>query len=119
MIIIKKIFSIILLLIMVSGCSQNEEIYGTSESFVYDKMIIFKGNVYVSTSQEIIEIEEQVGSIKHHVTKEEDSDSESSSNFHPVGTKLYKIPNVDIEDALAVEISNNKYIRAINPLALH
>lgn len=110
----KKIVIIILLFMTISGCNQNEEIHVTSKSFIYEKLILFNENLYVPTAQDIGEIEKQIGSIKNYSKTEEVSNPDSFSNYYPEGTKFYKIYNIDIEDAIAIEIADKKYIKAIN-----
>ncbi|MGG3887534.1 membrane lipoprotein lipid attachment site-containing protein [Metabacillus fastidiosus] len=110
----KKIISIIFLILVISGCSNKGEMQGSSKSFVYEKSINFKGIVYVATSSKVKNMEEMIGSIKQYSDKEEDSNTENFSNYYLEGTKLYKIKNEDVKESIAVEIGHDKFIKAIN-----
>lgn len=110
----KKILGIIFLVLAISGCSNKGEMQGSSESFVYEKSINFKGIVYVDTSSKVQNVGEMIGSIKHYSDKEEESNPDNFSNYYPEGTKLYKIKNEDVKESIAVETDGNKFIKATN-----
>jgi hypothetical protein len=102
-----------LFVICLSACSQDNAIGGNSQkSWISDKLIIFNNNTYIGTNEKIEKVDKKIGTIKHYSTKEQDSTLNNFSNYYKEGTKLYKIPNVAIEDAIAVEIKENEYIKA-------
>ena len=110
----KKMLSVLLLFILLNGCSNNEEMQETFKSFPYEKMISFEGTTYVGTSEEVNNLGKLIGSIEHSSDLEEDSDTDNFSNYFPVGTRLYKIESEDLEESIAVEIVDKKFIKAIN-----
>ncbi|MFE0507464.1 hypothetical protein ACWF7H_27695 [Peribacillus butanolivorans] len=110
----RRFLGVILLLLVISGCSNNEISNGTSASFAYEKSIGFKGNVYVTQDEVVEKVEKKVGSIKHHSDKEGDSNKDNFSNYYEVGTSIFEISDIDISKAIAIEVSNGHYIKAIN-----
>jgi hypothetical protein len=102
-----------LFVLCLSACSQDNVISGNSQkSWISDKLIIFNNNTYIGTNEKIEKVDKKIGTIKHCSTKEQNSTLNNFSNYYREGTKLYKIPNVAIEDAIAVEIKENEYIKA-------
>lgn len=110
---IKHWLTMFLFVLCLSACSQDNVISGNSQkSWISDKLIIFNNNTYIGTNEKIEKVDKKIGTIKHCSTKEQNSTLNNFSNYYREGTKLYKIPNVAIEDAIAVEIKENEYIKA-------
>jgi len=95
--------------LLLGGCNSAHK----SESFVTDKEIYFKNVLYVGTDEKVDKVEKQIGAIQKYSTHEQDWNTDSFSNYYSKGTKLYKIPDVDIKDAIAVEMKKNEYIKAV------
>ncbi|GIN70235.1 hypothetical protein J14TS2_07100 [Bacillus sp. J14TS2] len=113
-IIIEKRLWIFFSIVLIYGCDNNELSNGISESFAYEKSIFFQGNVYVAQDIQVEKVDKKIGTIKYHSTKEEDSTDENFSNYYEVGTDIFKISNIDTTEAIAIEVSNGYYIKAIN-----
>jgi len=92
---------------LIGGCGSN------SKSFVSEKEIQFQKVLYVGTKEKVDKVEENIGFIQTYSDTEAKSNKNSFSNYYPKGTKLYKISNVSVKDAIAVEIKKNKYIKAV------
>jgi len=75
-------------------------------------MIIFHGNRYVGSDDQVQQIDKLLGEIQSSSNREEDSSRDSFSNTYPVGTKLYKIKEINEETAIAVEVKKNLFIKA-------
>lgn len=86
-----------------------------SSSWSYSNMIVFKGTTYLGTDETIQEgdVGELMGQIKYSSDHEEEVKEDSFSNTYPVGTSLYKIKNVREEEAIAVEIKKETFIKAV------
>ncbi|MCJ7840119.1 hypothetical protein MUB24_04165 [Lederbergia sp. NSJ-179] len=111
----KFLWLIILLVLPIYGCGNNEVSNGTSASFAYEKSIVFNGNLYVGQDEEVNKIERKIGVINYYSDKEEEySNKDNSSNYYDSGTNIYEISGMDISKAIAIEISNGHYIKAIN-----
>lgn len=114
----KRIIIAILLSSILSACNQNNETEITSESFPYDKFIAFNDTLYVPSAEDVGEIEKYIGSIEHF-SNTESKTTKTFSNYYPEGTKLYKIRDIEIEDAIAVELAEEMYVKAINNKFIH
>ncbi|UOE94661.1 hypothetical protein [Alkalihalobacillus sp. LMS39] len=73
--------------------------------------ITWEGNLYVVTDTKIEKVEEELGQVTSY------SDMESLpgdfSNAYQKGTKFYKIKGVSTEEAIAVEVEDGTFIKAI------
>jgi len=121
----KFIAKIVLMAILIftltftAGCSKNNSNYREEKSWAFSKIIILNGESYVGTSDDVTSIDKKIGTIKYFSTGETNINNTIFSNYYKVGTNLYSIPNVNTKDAIAVEISKNHYIKAINKRLIH
>lgn len=110
-----KTLGLFLLIISVVGCSQvKDKNIENAKSWAFKGSVAWNGVVYAAGDEVVTEIEKQIGTIKHYSLKETESTTDSFSNEFPVGTKLFKISNVGIENAIAVEVSEGHYVKAQN-----
>ncbi len=58
------------------------------------------------------EIQDELGRIEYYITDETQSNKNRSSNFYKEGTIVYKIKDIDVNDAVAIEFENG-YVKAI------
>ncbi|MDK2805357.1 MAG: hypothetical protein PWQ94_521 [Thermoanaerobacterium sp.] len=114
--IVKSLLIAILIfaLTFTAGCSKNSSNDHEEKSWAFSKIIILNGETYVGTSDDVTSIDKKIGTIKYFSTGETNINDTIFSNYYKVGTNLYSIPNVSTKDAIAVEISKNHYIKAIN-----
>lgn len=105
------IFIIACMMLILTACCTNERTE-TNASWPYNNMIIFHGNRYVGSDDQVQQIDNLLGEIQSSSNREEDSSGDSFSNTYPVGTKLYKIKGINEETAIAVEVKKNLYIKA-------
>lgn len=75
-------------------------------------MIFFNNYIYVGSDERVEYIDKKVGQIEYSSDNEEAMKGDSFSNYYPVGTKLYKIKDINEGDAIAVELEKDIYIKA-------
>lgn len=109
-----------LIFILLAGCSQhNGEKTAVSASFPHERQLSYHGITYVADPDEkITKVERKIDSIKKYTDEETSADKENSSSWYKEGTSLYKIKNVKVKDAIAVEETRGSYIKAI-PINLY
>lgn len=111
---------LVFIFVFTAGCFKNNSNYYKEESsWAYDKVIILNGETYIGTPDKVTSVGKKIGSIKYFSTHETDTNHRNFSNYYKVGTNLYSILNVSIKDVIAVEISKNQYIKAINKRLIH
>lgn len=105
----KKVFLVatIGLIIILSGCAKS------TESWAY-QFVKYNGNTYILTEIRVSDVVKTVGSVKYYSTDETSSTSDYFSNYYKEGTELYSIKNTDVNDAIAVKESDNKYVKLVN-----
>lgn len=75
------------------------------------KFVVWDGNVYIITEENVEKISKEIG----RVTKYSDKEGTYSGNFSntfPKGTKYYEIVEVDPQEAIAVESEVGIYVKA-------
>lgn len=94
------------------GCTKNSN-ESTSGDWA-SNFVVWQGNMY-NASKDTVEVEELIGEVEEYSDSEATTPTESKvfSNKYPVGTKIYKIKDTTIEQAIAIEI-DGKYIKANN-----
>lgn len=92
---------VILLFIGLFGC--------TSETGDYPIAIVWADNLYGLSVKEVSsdELEEQIGEVRR--VKRPMPVKSGDANFIPVGSKVFEIKGIDIEDAIAVEKDGARY----------
>ncbi|MBP2114657.1 hypothetical protein [Paenibacillus silagei] len=111
----KNVLSVIFafsLLVTVVGCSSTSK--QNSSGDWSSLFVVWNGDMYTFDNQTLDSVDEQIGEI------EEFSDNEATifsskifSNKYIVGTKIFKIKEVDPEESIAVEY-NGKYYKGNN-----
>lgn len=84
-----------------------------SASWAYP-FIVNKGNIYVITDEQIDP--SQIGKNIGKVTKYSDREGTYSGNFsnrYPKGTPYYEIKGIDPLEAIAIQESDNVYVKAV------
>lgn len=74
--------------------------------------IKWEGRVYKVTTEEVSDVEKEIGEVKEFSGIELKNEPDNFSNHFPVGTKLYSIKNIDTKTAIAIKLNENKYIKA-------
>lgn len=95
--------------ILLSGCSSSSN----NGSFASQAMVRWDGVIYTGTQEMVHEIQDELGRIEYYITDETQSNKNRSSNFYKEGTMVYKIKDIDVNDAVAIEFDNNGYVKAI------
>lgn len=111
-----RIFVILILLLIgclpAAGCASDSKTAGSTDW--YANFVVWDGDMYQVT-KEMVEVEESIGEVELYSSQEIiASRSKVFSNVFPAGTKIYKIKNVSIDDAIAVRKGNGDYIKAEN-----
>lgn len=84
----------------------------SSASFAYAGIIKWNNNIYLSTEEMVSTIEYQVGTIEYYSDNEQADKYDNFSNQYPIGTKIYKIKDINTDDAVAIKV-DNEYIKAV------
>lgn len=109
------LLSVALLITILTGCTSEKTYSGDWNS----RFIIWNGNIYVvqETSQvDQGKMEKVIGTIDNFSDHEhEPIDTKTTfSNIYPEGTKIYKIKDESTDDKIAVGVTDQKYVLAIN-----
>lgn len=77
--------------------------------------VVYEGKVYEVTDEPVppSDIGTAIGEVSSQVTTENDDLSGNASNIYPVGTIYFDIASIDRGEAIAVEISEGNYVKAI------
>jgi len=120
----KKIM-IILSVVMVSACSNGENIINLeNKPFVTDQrntlasfpypLVKWNKQVYRVTTDEDLVVDGEIGEIVNHSTNETAESPDNFSNYFKKGTKIWSIKAVDTKEEIAVEYELGKYVKAIS-----
>ncbi|MWV42130.1 hypothetical protein GRF59_00670 [Paenibacillus sp. HJL G12] len=85
---------------------------GVSHSWAYE-FVHWNGISYRVTDIQVPQMEREVGRVESLITEEYIVGQGVYSNRFSEGTKLYSIPGIDSDDAIAVEV-NGGYYKMIN-----
>lgn len=113
----KKLFLLVAIVFVLSGCGQSPSqpvstASGTSSSWAYE-LINWHDHIYKLTSEHVHAVEKQIGSVTNYSTVEGTPQTGTFSNFFPVGTKIFEIPNVPTSTALAVQTKDG-YVKLVD-----
>lgn len=76
-------------------------------------LVRWNNQVYRVTVDEVVEIDSEIGEIFTRLTSENYEESDNSSNsFHP-GAKLWSIEGIDTTEAIAVQRTEDVYIKLV------
>ncbi|MFD2117340.1 hypothetical protein ACFSTH_10220 [Paenibacillus yanchengensis] len=93
---------------MLIGCSNSASDWAFN-------FVVYQNNIYNVSNQTLDHVEQQLGEIDKLVTKEATYNYKRTfSNKYPVGTKIFKISNIDISKSIAIEIGEGTYLQADN-----
>lgn len=93
-------------LLLFAGCAQS------AQSWSADRLVTYRGGRYIGTDRQVDDVGRKLGVILVSSDAETEEKSSFFSNRYPVGTGLYEIPGVGSGEAIAVEVSPGRYIRA-------
>jgi len=85
----------------------------SSASFPFP-LVKWSDKVYKVTTFNVTEVEVELGEITSFSTIETDEKSNSFSNVYAVGTKIWSIKDVDVNDAIAIDLGNNVFVKAVS-----
>ncbi|MFO1441788.1 hypothetical protein KDN24_00770 [Bacillus sp. Bva_UNVM-123] len=102
----KNLLSIAVLFILITFFLPSK-LLATSWAFQF---VVWQGYIYVVSDEYVTEIDSEIG----QVTKYSDMESYSGnfSNTFKKGTKYYSIKGINTDEAIAIEESDGRYIKA-------
>ena len=107
----KLIILFIACIFIFSSCSHTEKLKQySSESWSYYGIVIWNNHTYLDSNEKINNVGKQIGTIEYYSDKETD-EKNNFSNKYKIGTKLYEIPKVDINESIAIEVTKGSYIK--------
>lgn len=74
--------------------------------------VVWKGKMYEVTDEEVQEIGEQIGKVRRKANETTGKYFGDASNALPKGTKYYEIKGISTNEAIAVEIKPDKWMKA-------
>lgn len=75
--------------------------------------VVWKGNVYEVTDEKVSDIGEVIGKVKRGTNDMTGEYFGDASNMYPKGTKYYEIKDISPKIAIAVEVEENKWYKAV------
>lgn len=113
----KKMLLLIVTVFALTGCGQSPSqspptSSGSSSSWAY-KLINWHNHIYKLTSEQVKTVGKQIGSVTNYSTVESTPPTGTFSNFFPVGTKIFEIPNVPTSTAFAVQTKDG-YVKLVD-----
>lgn len=105
----KYLLSFVLLITLLTTFLLPTQSMATSWAYPF---VVWKGFIYVVSDEYVTNVEKEIGK----VTKYSDMDSYRGnfSNVYRKGTKYYSINGISTDEAIAVEVENGKYKKALN-----
>ncbi|URN94626.1 MAG: hypothetical protein NAG76_22885 [Candidatus Pristimantibacillus lignocellulolyticus] len=76
-------------------------------------LVRWNNQVYRVTEDEVVEIDSEIGEIITRLTSENYEESDNSSNAFNSGTKLWSIEGIDTTEAIAVQRTEDVYIKLV------
>ncbi|MCT2347245.1 hypothetical protein [Niallia taxi] len=119
MIYISKLFvSLLIILGLISGCSQEkdnnnsvEETLKTEEASFPYPIVKWNNQIYRITSTDVESIDEKIGEIENYSTNEQLETPDNYSNFYDKGTTLWSIKDIKTADSIAIK-AGDSYVKA-------
>lgn len=99
---------------LILGCSSQENRSPRKSTADWAaSFVVWNGDLYEIQSEEVDanEIEKAIGKVTHY-SDYEGTYSDGFSNKYPVGTKLYKMKNIETSENIAIEIIEGQFIKA-------
>lgn len=106
-----KWVGIVILLLFLIGCSAQGVETPPDTSWAFPA-IHMNGQIYQLTHDNVDRVENLIGEIESYAEDETQEGYKNFSNELPIGTKLYKIPDVDPSEAIAYE-KDGEYFKAV------
>lgn len=77
--------------------------------------VVWKGNVYEVTEEHVLasEIGKEIGEVKTEPNDMTGNYYGNASNSYPKGTKYYEISGTSTESAIAVEVEEKQWVKAV------
>lgn len=75
--------------------------------------VVWKGNVYEVTEEKVSDIGDVIGKVKRGTNDMTGEYFGDASNMYPKGTKYYELIGVSPEKAIAVEVKENVWQKAV------
>lgn len=75
--------------------------------------VVWKGNVYEVTDEKVSDIGDVIGKVKRGTNDMTGEYFGDASNMYPKGTKYYELIGVSPEKAIAVEVKENVWQKAV------
>lgn len=104
----KMVISVIAFAILVVGCGQTH----SSASWPF-ALVNWNQHMYKVTADSVNNVGNVVGSVTNYSNIEAASHTGTFSNKFPIGTKLYEIPGTSTNIAIAVQISDGSFLKAV------
>lgn len=79
------------------------------------EFVVWKGKVYEVTDEEVIDslIGKRIGEVETKPNDMTGSHYGNASNFYPIGTGYFEISGISTKNAIAVEDSASKWVKAV------
>lgn len=75
--------------------------------------VVWKGNVYEVTDENVTGVGKVIGEVKSRPNDQTGDYIGDASNMYPIGTKYYEINGISPSEALAVEVDEGKWKKAV------
>ncbi len=75
--------------------------------------VVWKGNVYEVTDEKVSDIGDVIGKVRRGTNDMTGEYFGDASNMYPKGTKYYEIMGVSTKNAIAVEVGDNEWHKAV------
>ncbi|SFU48067.1 hypothetical protein [Alicyclobacillus macrosporangiidus] len=115
----KRTTWLILMTLALTGCApglsplaSGPDSSSTAASWVYE-FVIWKGHTYRVTEETVTEVGQPIGQVTQSSDDETTHPTGTFSNGLPVGTRLFAIPGVPTDAALAVQTKEGGYVKAV------
>lgn len=100
----------IVMLIVILFVTTSSSVHALSWAYSF---VVWKGNVYEVTDETVTEIGRNIGEVKRMADDMTGEYFGDASNMYPKGTKYYEIKGVSTKEAIAVEVKEKIYKKAM------
>ncbi|WII37631.1 hypothetical protein [Paenibacillus thiaminolyticus] len=100
--------------VFITGCTSQKGLPTSSGDWRISSVTL-NGYLYRITEEMVMDIDHKIGTIEKYSDEESflRSIEDTFSNTYPVGTNLYSIKGISVEEAIAAEVKNNTYHKLI------
>ncbi|MBM6619481.1 hypothetical protein [Bacillus suaedaesalsae] len=85
----------------------------------WDPFVVWNGKMYEVTDEEVMDVEDKIGSVRRKANNMTGKYWGDASNAFPRGTEYYGIHGLSTHEAIAVEVEENKWMKAVYIGASH